>query len=225
LRRSLEESPEFLRMRALALRQPFRELLRTHAVNVLVGCAVLAATACFTGLFFSHLPAYLSAVLKYDPRQAVFSQTVGVVLHALAILFVGWIADRIPPRHLLRAGALTLLVLAYPFYVALEQRSVNLTLILAIAGICGGLTNGTFAVLLTDLFPTRIRFSGVALGFNIAFTIFSGMSPLIATTLMRETGSLASPGFLMAGCGLLALAGSLVVRRYGGNVLRDRPLV
>ena len=222
LRRSLEESPEFARMRGLALRQPFRELLRTHLVNVLVGCAILAATACFTGLFFSHLPAYLSAVLKYDPRQAVFSQTVGVVLHALAILLVGWIADRIPPRHLLRAGSLLLLLFAYPFYVALEQRSVNLTLLLAIAGICGGLTNGTFAVLLTDLFPTRIRFSGVALGFNIAFTIFSGMSPLVATTLMRETGSLASPGFLMAGCGVLALAGSFAVGRYGGNVLGAR---
>jgi MFS family permease len=222
LRRSLEESPEFARMRGLALRQPFRELLRTHSPNVLVGCAVLAATACFTGLFFSHLPAYLSAVLKYDPRQAVFSQTVGVILHALAILLVGWTADRIPPRYLLRAGAGMLLVFAYPFYVALEQRSVNLTLVLALAGICGGLTNGTFAVLLTDLFPTRIRFSGVALGFNIAFTVFSGMSPLVATTLMRETGSAAAPGLLMAGCGVLALAGSLALRRYGGNVLANQ---
>src|SRR5262245_4431516 len=75
LRRSLEESPEFARMRALAARRPFRELLRTHAAQVLVGCAVLAGTACFTGLFFSHLPAYLSAVLGYDPRDAVRGQT------------------------------------------------------------------------------------------------------------------------------------------------------
>lgn len=219
LRRQLEESPEFARMRGLALRQPFRELLRTHATNVLVGCAGLAATACFTGLFFSHLPAYLSAVLKYDPREAVFSQTVGVVLHALAILMVGWIADRIPPRYLLRAGALLLLVFAYPFYLALEQRTIGLTPLLAIAGICGGFANGTFAVLLTDLFPTRIRFSGVALGFNIAFTIFSGLSPLVATTLVRETASPASPGFLMAGCAVLTLVASLAIGRFGGNVL------
>lgn len=219
LRRSLEESPEFARMRSLALRQPFRELLRTHSANVLIGCTVLAATACFTGLFFSHLPAYLSAVLKYDPRQAVFSQTVGVVLHALAIFVAGWIGDRIPPRYLLRAGAILLLLLAYPFYVALVNRSLNLTVVLAVAGVIGGLTNGSFAVLLTDLFPTRIRFSGVALGFNIAFTLFSGMSPLVATTLIRETGSPAAPGLLMAGCALLALLGSLWLTRYGGNVL------
>ena len=56
LRRSLEESPEFARMRSLASRQPFTELLRTNFVHVLIGCALLAGTGCFNGLFFSHLP-------------------------------------------------------------------------------------------------------------------------------------------------------------------------
>ncbi|HEV8318778.1 MAG TPA: MFS transporter, partial [Vicinamibacterales bacterium] len=225
LRRSLEESPEFARMRALALRQPFRELLRTHARHVVAGCALLAATACFTGLFFSHLPAYLSAVLRYDPRQAVLSQTVGVLAHAAGILLVGWIGDRIAPRLLLRAGCLLLLAFAYPFYQALVTHSMNLTAVLVLAGLCGGLTNGSFAVLLTDLFPTRIRFSGVALAFNVTFTIFSGMSPLLATTLIRETGLLASPAVLIAGAAVLGLIGSLPVARLGGNVLASTVVV
>jgi len=220
LRRSLEESPEFERMRSLASRQPFRELLRTHRTQVLVGCAVLAGTACFNGLFFSHLPAYLSAVLQYDPRQAVFSQTVGVIASAIGILLAGWIGDRIPPRYLLRTGVALLLVFSYPFYLALESRSVNLTLLLVLAGLAAGLTNGSFAVLLTDLFPTRIRFTGVALVFNISFTIFSGTAPLVATTLIRDTGQMASPAFLMMFSAVLALLGSLWVDRYGGNVLK-----
>lgn len=64
LRRSLEESSEFEKMRSLASRQPFVELLRTHRTHVLVGCALLAGTGCFNGLFFSHLPAYLAGVLQ-----------------------------------------------------------------------------------------------------------------------------------------------------------------
>ena len=56
------------------------------------------------------------------------------------------------------------------------------------AALVAGLVNGTFAVLLTDLFPTRIRFTGVALVFNVAFTLFSGTAPLVATTLIRDTG-------------------------------------
>lgn len=222
LRRSMEESPEFARMRGLALRQPFRELLRTHTPHVVVGGAILAVTACFTGLYFSHLPAYLTAVLQYDPRQAVFSQTAGVVTHATMILVVGWIGDRVAPRYLLRTGAVMLLVLAYPFYAALEARTLNLTLVLMLAGIVGGLTNGSFAVLLTDLFPTRIRFSGVALAFNIAFTVFSGMAPLAATTLIRDTGSSAAPAAIIAGGAVLALAASLWLGRYGGHVLGAR---
>jgi MFS family permease len=209
LRRSMEESPEFARMRAAALRRPFRELLRTHRAPVTVGVALLAATACFTGLFFSHLPAYLTALLEYDPREAVLSQTAGVVAHAASILIVGWLGDRIPPRYLLRAGAFVLVVLGYPFYAALEARTLDLTAVLIMAGVAMGLTNGSFAVLLTDLFPTRIRFSGVALGFNIAFTIFSGMSPLIATSLIRETGSVRAPALLAAAAGVIALAGSV----------------
>jgi len=223
LRRSLEESPEFAKMRALALRRPFSELLRTHTTHVVTGCALLAPTACFTGLFFSHLPAYLAAVLKYEPRYAVYAQTIGVLVHASAILLVGWAAERVAPRTLLRAGCVVLLALCYPFYYALETRAIGLTAVLAIAGACGGLTNGTFAVLLTDLFPTRIRFSGVALGFNIAFTIFSGMSPLAATSLIRSTGAATAPALLVAAAAILGLLASIPAPRYGGHVLGPRP--
>jgi MFS family permease len=220
LRRSLEESPEFTRMKSLASRQPFRDLLRTHTAHVAIGCAIIAGTGTFNGLFFSHLPAYLTAVLSYDPRQAIFSQTMGVLASAAGILLAGWVGDRIPPRYLLRSGVALLILFAYPFYGALEARTVNLTLLCVTAGLCAGLTNGSFAVLLTDLFPTRIRFTGVALGFNVSFTLFSGTAPLVANSLIGQTGSAVSPAFLMMASGLIALAGSLWVERYGGNVLR-----
>ena len=220
LRRSLEESPEFARMKSFAVRQPFRELLRTNLVHVAIGCAILAGTGCFNGLFFSHLPAYLSSVLQYDPRQAVMAQTVGVIASAIGILATGWIGDRIPPRYLLRAGVALLLIFAIPFYSALQSRAVNLTMLCTLAGLAAGLTNGSFAVLLTDLFPTRIRFTGVALVFNVSFTIFSGTAPLVATSLIRDTGSPTSPAYLMMFSAVLALAGSLWVERYGGNVMK-----
>ena len=72
---------------------------------------------------------------------------------------------------------------------------------------------------MTDLFPTRIRFTGVALVFNISFTIFSGTAPLVATTLIRDIGTVRAPALLMIGCSLLALTGSIWVERYGGHVL------
>ena len=220
LRRSLEESPEFARMKQLASRQPFREVLRGHLARVAVGVSGLAATAGFNGLFFAHMAAYMSGVLRYDPRRAVVSQTVGVVVHAVGILAVGRLADHVQPRLLLRAGALMLVAMAFPFYSALASRSINPTLLLALAGAVAAFVNGTFAVLLTDLFPTRVRFSGVALGFNVAFTIFSGTAPLVATSLIRSSGLSTAPAFVMVACGLLTLVGSLGLAKQGGHVLK-----
>jgi MFS family permease len=221
LRRSLHESPEFARVKQFAVRRPLGELLRTHGSQVLVGIGLLAGTACFNGLFFSHLPAYLSTVLRYQPREAVLAQTAGVIAAAAAILAAGWLASRVPPRQLLRVGVGLLMIGAYPFYRALESRSIDLTLALVLAGACAGFTNGSFAVLLTDLFPTRIRFTGVALVFNVAFTIFSGMSPLAATTVIRATGNAAAPAYLMIASAAIALAGSVALKRVGGNVLPE----
>jgi len=221
LRRSLEESPEFARMKALASRRPFGELLRTHLSSVVVGVASLAATAGFTGLYFAHTAAYMSGVLGYSPRQAAVSQTVGVIVHALGILAVGGVAERVPPRILLRTGALALLLLAFPFYSALASRAASPTLLLVTGGAVAALVNGSFAVLLTDLFPTRVRFSGVALGFNVAFTAFSGTAPLVATSLIRSTGMNTAPALVMVGCALITLIGSLWLTRTGGHVLRS----
>ena len=220
LRRSLEESPEFARMKQLALRQPFREVLRAHLGRVVVGISGLAATAGFNGLYFAHMPAYMSGVLHYDPRQAVVSQTAGVVVHAFGILAVGRLANHLNPRLLLRAGALALVMLAFPFYTALANRSMNPTVLMLFAGVTASLVNGTFAVLLTDLFPTRVRFSGVALGFNVAFTVFSGTAPLVATSLIRSSGLNTAPAFIMVACGLLTLVGSFGLSRAERHVLR-----
>ena len=63
------------------------------------------------------------------------------------------------------------------------------------------------------------RSTGVALVFNISFTIFSGTAPLLATTMIREMGTVTAPALLMIACGLLALIGSIGTERNGGHVL------
>ena len=221
-RRAMEESPEFVKMKALAARHPFREVLRSHCGAVLTGIGILALTGGFNGLYFSHMPGYLARVLGYDARQAVVAATVGVVIHATMIFVVGWLARRIAPLTLLRAGTIGLLIFGYPFYVALAAKPASPTALLVGIGLIAGFINGTYACLLTDLFPTRIRFSGVALAFNVSFTLFSGTAPLVATELIRQTGSNVAPALILAVCGVLTLVASFVHPRYSGHVLGAR---
>lgn len=219
MRRAMEESPEFARMKALASKRPFGDVLQTHRKEVVVGIGSLAATGAFNGLFFALMPAYLSGVLQYSARDAVIAQTVGVVVHATAILAIGRLADRLSPRLMIGAGSAALILLAFPFYNALASRAIGLVPAMILAALVASLVNGTFAVLLTDLFPTRIRFTGVALVFNVAFTLFSGTAPLVATTLIRDTGMSTAPAWVMIGAGVLTLLASVGLGRIGGNVL------
>ncbi len=218
-RRAMEESPEFAKMKALAARQPFREVLVSHRGAVLTGIGMLALSAGFNGLYFSHMPGYLGRVLGYDARLAVVAATISVVIHATVIAVAGWMARFIAPLTLIRAGSLGLLVFGYPFYAALAAKPESPTMLLVGIGLIAAFINGTYAVLLTDLFPTRIRFSGVALAFNIAFSTFSGTAPLVATELIRRTGSNEAPALIILFCAVLTLVASLLHPRYSGNVL------
>jgi MHS family proline/betaine transporter-like MFS transporter len=46
-----------------------------------------------------------------------------------------------------------------------------------------------------EIFPTRVRYTALSVGYNIAVAIFGGFAPFIATFLVRETGSSYAPAF------------------------------
>ena len=181
-----------------------------------------AVTAVFAGLFFAYMPAYLTTVAKYDQLTAVFAQTSGVVLHALLIVLVGWLADHYPPQLLLRFGAIALVLGAYPFFAALTAHTMNILALMATAALVGAFVNGTFAFLTADLFPTRIRFSGVAVVQNISQSAFGGTAPLLATALVRDLHSPVAPALIVAICGIVTFGGTFAVGRRGGRVQAGR---
>ena len=220
LRRSFEESPEFIELKRLqaASKEPIGELLRTHPFQVVVGIAAQAVTAVFAGLFFAYMPAYLATVAKYDALTSVFAQTYGVVLHALLIVLVGWVADHYRPHLLLRIGAVVLALGAYPFFAALTAHAMNILVLMTMAALAGAFVNGTFAFVTADLFPTRIRFTGVAVVQNISQTAFGGTAPLIATALVRNLQSPAAPALVVIACGVVTFVGSFYAAWQSGKV-------
>jgi MHS family proline/betaine transporter-like MFS transporter len=218
LRRKLEETPEFARMKNMASKQPLAELLREHWRAVLFGIAAAVATAGYNGLLFAHMPAYLEKLLHYDARSVAIAQNLALGTASLGILLVGRLGDRVPRRHLMRAGALLLIVLSMPFYNTVVAHRMDLMTLMFLAGLGAALINGTFACIIADMFPTRVRFSGIALAFNLGMTIFSGPAPLVATWLIRQTGNLASPGYLMIACAAITFVGTFGFASLSGNI-------
>ena len=90
------------------------------------------------------------------------------------------------------------------------------------AAFAGAFVNGTFAFVTADLFPTRIRFSGVAVVQNISQTTFGGTAPLVATALVRDLQSPVAPALVVIACGVMTFVGSFYAARYGGSVSKSQ---
>ncbi len=222
LRLSLEESQEFARIRAVgrASALPVAELFRSHAAATLVGVGILAVTAGFNGLLFA-LPAYLPQIMGYEPLEVIRAQLLGLGVLSICLLAVAWLSDRCSRQTLVLLGSGLMLLLAYPFFLAAERRGLDLPTLFVLMGLVAGICNGTVIGVCADLFPTRIRFSGVAMSFNLSFSFLSGLAPVLSTWLARQTGDPASAAFYMIGCAALSLAAGLVMRRYDGRILSD----
>jgi len=210
MRRNLDESPEFEQMRGAVVKQPFRETLRHHGRQVIAGVMAIAVMAGVNGILYGHMPAFLVQQLHYAPRTAALAQNAYLIVSSIGLLFAGWLGDKIPRHLILRASAGLLVVLSYPFYLALSTHSANLVLLFVLAALVFSMASGTWASVLADHFPVHIRYSGIALTYNVAVVAFSGFAPLLATMLIRETGSLASPALYVIAASAVTLLGGAV---------------
>jgi len=222
LRLSLEESREFARIRSVAGASavPIAEVVRSYPVAVVVGVAILAVTAGFNGLLFA-MPAFLPQAMGYEAVRAIEAQNLALIIMSFGLLSVAWLSDRVSRKALALIGTALLIVLSWPFFSAVQERSLNLLALFAAVGVVGAICAGTVIAIAADLFPTRIRFSGVALSFNLAFTFFSGLAPVVAALLARNTGVAATAAYYMIGCAAISFVAALVMHRYDGRILAD----
>jgi MFS family permease len=199
---------------------PIAEVVRKYPVAVVVGVAILAVTAGFNGLLFA-MPAFLPQAMGYEAVRAIEAQNVALIIMSFGLLSVAWLSDRVSRKALALTGTTLLILLSWPFFRAAQEQSVNLIALFALVGVVGAICAGTVIAIAADLFPTRIRFSGVALSFNLAFTFFSGLAPVVAALLARNTGVAATAAYYMIGCAAVSFVAAFVMHRYDGRILAD----
>jgi MFS transporter, MHS family, proline/betaine transporter len=223
LRLSLQETKEFQNLKHSAIsKRPLADLLRTQPASVFVAVSTMIATAAFNGLLFAA-PSLLPGIIGgYTATEASKAQNICLLLLSFGLITVAWLGDKVPRRYLLMLGSGVLTLFSIPYFQALAEHTTSLWTLALLAGLAASFVNGPMCATAADLFPTRIRFSGVAVSFNLAFSIFSGIAPLTATALVAASGSRAAPGYYMAACALLTLIGTFVLHRFDGRILREQ---
>lgn len=96
---------------------------------------------------------------------------------------------------------------------------VDASLIRRAVGAAGA--DATFPSFFAEMFPTKVRYSGFALSFNVGIALFGGTAPFVATFLIARTGSTFAPGFYLMAFAVVALVAVLLTTETAGKRLRD----
>ena len=197
LRLRLEETPAFQMMeqaeeRSLADESTGKKLRETLVDNwrPLVLCIVLVATynIAHYGLL-SYMPTYLTNTLGYDESHGLVLMIIVMIVMMMGISYVGKFSDRVGRKPLLLSGFIGFFVLSLPAYLLIGVGNyVTVFLGLAILGGLLLLFVGVFPSVLPALFPTGIRYGGLAIGYNLAVSIFGGTTPLVLTAPRKCNG-------------------------------------
>ena len=192
IRMRLAESPAFARVKESGSesRLPIIELLRTHRKNVLLAMGARFAENGFYYIYTVFVLSYATEHLKVERSSVLTGVLIATTCALVAIPAYGALSDRLGRRPVYMAGAAFSALFAFPFFWLLDTRVDSLIWLAIILGVAVGhaAMYGPQASFFSELFGTRVRYSGASVGYQLASVFAGGLSPLIATALLALAG-------------------------------------
>ncbi|MCH4247861.1 MFS transporter [Acinetobacter populi] len=191
IRRHIKESSVFIEEKKKDNKEhvPFMTLIRSNGAALLLGIGIVMIWTVTSKTASSFMPTYAVKNLHME----LSSPYLGMIVVGIVLLFcplVGAWSDRIGRKPIMLGSALAILISAYPSFWLLSSYPTTWVLIFQqlFYAILMLLYTAPASAMLSELYPTAFRSSGIALSYNIAVTIFGGFSPAIATALISITG-------------------------------------
>lgn len=208
LRTRLDDTPVFrtLKDRGTVEHAPLRVVLTgfRRETLILIGIASLNAVAFYT--VSSYFSTYLQQVSKLSETTALISNSLALLAYSVLIPVAGLFGDRYGRRRVILAGALALAVLAVPGYLLAGAGGLGFAIVGQLLITIPLVTIASVvAVGQAELFPASVRYTGAALGYNIAYAVFGGTAPFIGQGLVFLTDNKLTPAFYLIVIALLAL--------------------
>lgn len=192
IRIKVMESPVFQRAQAEATpppAMPIVTVLREHPGNVLVAMGARFAENAFFYIFTVLVLSYGTQQLGMSKVSLLNAVLIGSAVQLVAIPWFGALSDRVGRRPVYLGGAVFLMLFAMPFFWMLDTRSPLIVALAVVLGLVGhSAMYGPQAAFFSELFSTRVRYSGASLGYQLASPLAGGLAPLIATKLLGWSG-------------------------------------
>jgi len=220
VRLTISETPVFVASlnRQERVRVPMLVVLREYPGTVAAGTLLSLATFVIFYLMTVFTLSWGTSALGFTREGFLRIQLVGVGCFAATIPIAAGLAER-GRRPVLVAANAAIALFGLVMAPIFEAGTLGAVLTLALGLGLMGLTYGPLGTVLSELFPTSVRYTGSSITFNMAGIFGASLAPYIATWLANNYG-LQYVGYYLSGAALLSLAGLLATRET-----RDRDLV
>lgn len=191
---------------------PMGELLRDHWRAALGG--TLGAVACFAVYYIATAFAlgYATTTLGIDRQLFLSLQLAAILFMAVGIVLAGIWSDRTSPSHVLIRGCIGAIAAGFLLAAGLGSGSIGaMFAAMAFALFVMGFVYGPLGAWLPSLYPTRVRYTGVSLAFNMGGIIGGGLTPVVAQWLATK-GGLWLVGSYLAVASSISLVALLMLR-------------
>ena len=191
IRVKIMESPVFTEAKAAdpGPKVPILAVLRDHPRNVILAMGARFAENAFFYIFTVLVLSYGSQQLGMEKASLLNAVMIGSAVQLFFIPWFGALSDRVGRRPVYLGGAFFLTAFAVPFFWMLETRQTPLVILAVVIGLIGhAAMYGPQAAFFSELFGTRVRYSGASLGYQLASPLAGGLAPLIATRLLEKSG-------------------------------------
>jgi MHS family proline/betaine transporter-like MFS transporter len=225
LRLRLEETPAFAAEAEKAEhnrpKTPLREMVagQWRALLLCVGLVLVFNVTDY--MLLSYMPSYLTGQLHYDETHGLL-----VVLGVMAVMmvvqpFAGALTDRVGRRPVIAAGCAGFLLLSVPALLLIREGSLlAVALGMGALGLLLVCFTASMPSALPALFPTKVRYGSLSIGFNVSVSLFGGTTPLVVTALIGATGNMMMPAYYMMAA---AVIGGFAVWRMAESAGRPLP--
>ena len=191
IRLRVTETPAFSRVKGLGLesRLPLLEALRDYPGPLLLAIGVVFVSIGGFYIASTFTLSYLTEQLGVARSVALTGLLFASAAEAISTVFFARLADRIGKRPIAIGSAACSLLLAFPFFWLLDTRNPALIwLAMSSAIFSFGALYGITGALLSELFETRLRYSGISVGYQMAGMLSGAPAPFLATALIHWSG-------------------------------------
>jgi MHS family proline/betaine transporter-like MFS transporter len=168
----------------------------------------------------SHMPTYLQVRLGLSTAQALYVPLIGMLFMMLFVPMAGALSDRFGRKPLWRISLLGLLLSALPAYHLMAMGVGGAIVGFMLLGLLYVPQLATISATFPAMFPTSVRFAGLAISYNISTSLFGGTAPAFNSWLISITGDVLVPAYVMMAACLIGLAALPFLKESAGQSLR-----